>query len=139
MKRTSWFTTLGLLQNSSVRSGWCAGCDDELPPTAPCAFASQLISSSCCMQDVLTCPPPLSVATYGNIRRCIRICRRTHAAPPSEADKSIRLINILFHTHLAPYVTHISTLQALGREPRYDTPTPLMHRKRMCTSGREER
>ncbi len=34
----------------------------------------------------------------------------THATPPSEAEKSIRLINILFHTHLGPYVTHIYKL-----------------------------
>ena len=32
----------------------------------------------------------------------------THTTPPSQADKSIQLIKILFHTHLGPYVTHIS-------------------------------
>ena len=32
----------------------------------------------------------------------------SHTHTHSQADKSIQLIKILFHTHLGPYVTHIS-------------------------------
>lgn len=106
-KRTLWFTTLDyyrMVQSSCAvgeMTGW------EPPLCLPHSWSPPAVGVE---------RPDMHPAVRSNIWKHAYtytntfMSAHTHAAPPLEADKCIQLINILFHTHLGPYVTHISKL-----------------------------